>query len=168
MINVINKNKKAIVIVLMAIIFITLFCDGRSAKDTAQRFVVATLKGDAKIVANLTSDITIEESNYTTRKLYTHALEENLKKTTERYKDKYGDSWKYKVKVIDTYDVDFSEIEDFVEITDYISSNMKDVAISIEHKGSGWFNDKEGTEDIVITCIKQGRKWYVLYWEQLK
>ena len=88
-----------------------------------------------------------------------------MKETRELYKDKYGDSWKYKVKVIDSYDVDFSEIEDYIEITDFVSDSMKEVAISIEHKGGGWFNDKEGTEDMVITCIKLGRKWYVLYFD---
>lgn len=160
------KRHRVIVAVFLAVILaISIFGGGRSAEDTAQRFVEALLDGDAKTATNLTSDITIEESNYNTRKLYIHALEENLNETIKRYEDKYGDSWKYKVKVIDSYDVDFSEIEDYVEITDYVSSSMKEVLISIEHKGSSWFNDKEGTEDMLITCIKMGRKWYVLYFE---
>lgn len=165
MLDIIKKNKKAILIVGIVLIAIIIFSGGRSAEDTAQQFVEAILDGDAKTATKLTSDITIEKSNYTTRKLYAHALEESLKETRERYKDKYGDSWKYKVKVIDSYDVDFFEIEDYIEITDFVSESMKEVAISIEHKGGGWFNDKEGTEDMVITCIKLGRKWYVLYFD---
>lgn len=165
MLDIIMKNKKTILIIGIALIAIIIFSGGRSAEETAQQFVEAMLAGDAKTATELTSDITIEESNYTTRKLYTHALEESLKETRERYKNKYGDSWKYKVKVIDSYDFDYSEIEDYVEITDFASSSMKEVVVSIEHKGSGWFNDKEGTEDMVITCIKLGRKWYVLYFE---
>lgn len=165
MLDIIKKNKKVILIIGIVLIAIIIFSGGRSAEDTAQQFVEAMLDGDAKTATELTSDITIEESSYATRKLYTHALEELLKENRDRYKNKYGNSWKYKVKVIDSYDVDFSEIEDYVEITDFVSSSMKEVAISIEHKGSGWFNDKEGTEDMVVTCIKLGRKWYVLYFE---
>lgn len=161
----IRKNQILVVTVLVILLALSIFNSDKSAEDTAKEFVEAMLKGDAKTVTNLTSEITIGESNYETKNLYTHAVEEILEATIQNYENKYGKNWKYKVKVIDSYDVDFSEIEDYVEITEFISSNMKEVAVSIEHKGRGWFNDKEGKEDVVITCIKQGRKWYVLYFE---
>lgn len=159
------KKNKFIVGVGFVVLLICIFCGGRSAEETALQYVEATLEGDAKTATQLTCDITIEESNYPTRKLYAHALEESLKKTRERYENKYGDKWKYKIKIIDSYDVDFSEIEAYVEIDEFVSSHMKEVMISVEHKGSGWLNDKEGTEDLIITCVKLGRKWYVLYFE---
>ena len=73
MLDIIKKNKKAILIVGIVLIAIIIFSGGRSAEDTAQQFVEAILDGDAKTATKLTSDITIEKSNYTTRKLYAHA-----------------------------------------------------------------------------------------------
>ncbi len=166
MLDTILKNKKLIIIALAAVLIIMFFSGGgNSAEDVAKEFIEASLKGDADKVVSLMSDITIDESPYETKKLFTHAMEKTLKNSRERYKDKYGDSWKYKVKVIDSYDVDFSDIEEYVEITDFIFDSMRDVAITVEHKGSGWFNDKEGTEDMIIRCVKEGKKWYVLWGE---
>lgn len=165
MLDFVMKNKKAVLIIGVIIFVIVIFSGRRSAEDTAKQFAEAVMEGDAKTMVSLMSDITIEESGYKTKKLLIHALDEELENTIERYKDKYGEKWKYKVKVVDSYDVDFSDIEAYVEITDYISSHMKEVTVSIEHKGKGWLNDKEGTEDMVITCIKLGRKWYVLYFD---
>ena len=162
---VVKKYKKTIIAVLVMILAICIFSGGRSAEKTAEQFVEALLDGDARTAVSLMSEITIEESRYETKKLLIHALDEQLEYEREDYKNKYGDSWKYNVEVIDSYDVDFSDIEDYVEVTEYISSNLKEVAISIEHKGKGWFNDKEGAETMTITCIKQGRKWYVLYFD---
>lgn len=163
MLNTIVKNKKKLIIALIAVVLVIFLGGSRSAEDTAKKFVESSFEGDAKKVVSLMSDITIEESPYQTKKLLIHATEKVLESRRERYKDTYGKKWKYKVKVIDSYDADLSDIEDYVEINDYIYDNIKDVVISVEHKGSGWFNDKEGSENFTVRCVKQGRKWYVLY-----
>ena len=168
MFNTIIKNKKILIIAIAAVILIIIFGGGRSAENAAKDYVEAMLDGNAKKAVSLMSDITIEKSNYATKKLLIHAMEEKLEAAREGYKDKYGDRWKYKVKVIDSYDADLSDIEDYIEnieLGDSVSGKMKDVAITVTHKGSGWFNDKEGSEEMVIRCIKQGRKWYVLWGE---
>jgi hypothetical protein len=81
-------------------------------------------------------------------------MQSMLDDQTDSYIDKYGKSWSYKVSVVDVYDCD--PISD-----EYTGRKMKKVVLQIEHQGGGLFNDKEGEEDITLTLVKKGRKWYV-------
>lgn len=154
MLELISKYKYIIIAVVAVIILFSLF-GGGSPEDAAEDYVKSMLKGDYKKCVDLTSDEAIARSGEETRKLYSHKMEKALKALEERYKDKYGSGWKYKVKVVDSYEYTPQYVE-------YAADELTKVIISVEHKGGGWFNDKEGSEDMEVIVGKENGKWRVI------
>lgn len=161
--KIITKYKKVIIISLIIIVALMIFNNNTTAEKTAEDFIEAMLDNNANKVVSLMSDITVQELGYNSEKLLTYDIEESLNKSSEYYKNTYGNRWTYTVSAIDSYTVDFSDIEDFVEITDSVSSNLTEIVILVEHRGRGLFNNNEGNERLIVTCIKQESRWYVLY-----
>lgn len=152
MIEFLKKYKTIVICVAIVILLIMIFGGGKGPEKVAKSYVNAMLDGDAKTVVKLTSSERIASSGYETKKLFTNHTEKTLDRAIEQYEDKYGDNWKYKVKVIDSYNCSDEMLEDGKYVI---------VFLTVQHKGSGWFNDKEGTEDIELILKKEGGKWKV-------
>lgn len=145
-----KKYKSIFIGVAVVVLLILMFGGGKGPEKVAKSYMNAILDGDAKKVVKLTSDETIESSGIETKKLFINYMEKELDDAIEYYEDKYGDNWKYKVKVIDSYDCSDEMLEDGKFVV---------VFLEVNHKGSGWLNDKEGTEEFELILKKEGGKW---------
>lgn len=155
-------NKKYIIISLVIIVVIFLLFGGRSADKTAKQAIEALFSNDASKFISLMSNEAIEaqldDLGIETKKLLKNHYKKVFEETQKKAKDKYGKKWKYDIEIIDSYDYSAST----EEIEKYGSSNFKEVAYEISHKGSGLFNDKEGKESGKILVAKKGLKWYLV------
>ena len=91
------------------------------------------------------SDNLISEMNVATEKLAVSKMQDVLDEAIEDYKDKYGKKWKYDIEIIDSYEED----------------GITKVAYKVNHKGKGFFNQKDGDEKGTLELVKSGRKWYI-------
>lgn len=154
--NPVIKKYGAFAVVLLLVIVLLFSCSG-GKKDVAMDFATAMLKDfDAKEMVSLMSDEYKEEymsqMGAETEKILISKLENRFESVEKNYKDKYGDNWKVKIEYIDTY-----ELED----------DMIAVVLSVVFKGSGGFlglSDKEDTEEMTVSLIKEGGKWKVCEW----
>ena len=149
-----KKYIKPIAIVVGVIIICTILFGGRSAKKAAKDYVEGMLEADAAKVYAVLCDESREKVGET-KKIAIDQMQDALDGQTEKYENKYGNRWKYKIRVIDAYDYE-SSVEEYADI------RMMKVVVEVTHQGSGLFNDKEGEETITVKVVKEGRKWYVV------
>ena len=149
-----NKLIKPIAAVAAVLVICTMLFGGRSAEETANRFIKGMLDADAEEVFSLLSDELKESMSYESKKVAIHTLQESFEDGVENLKDKYGKKWKYKVNVIDVYECDAISEE-------YEGRKMMKAEMEITHKGSGFLNEKEGSEDVTLYLVKDGRNWYI-------
>ena len=149
------KYKKFLIFGLIILLALILFWDNipfsnsnNGAEKAATNFIEYMLEGDAESCVDLMSDDVIESSGYDTKKLFTHALDKKLDLIIDTYKNKYGKRWRYKIIVIDSYEHEIFE--------DYTV-----VVLEIQHKGSGLFKDKDGSEEVelILECVRD--EWIV-------
>ena len=150
-----KKWKKPVVILIGIIGLAWLLFGGKSAEKTAKNFVESMLDGDAKKCVSLLTDDAVEQTGSATRKILINTMDDALEGLVEEYKDKYGNSWKYKVTAIDSYEYTYEYYNG-----GYIGDAVK-VVVEIQHKGGGLFDDEEGEETETLVLVKEGRKWLV-------
>ena len=158
------RHKKLLVGVLLFVLVLVIFGDSifnansnftNEAEETAVKFIENMLEGKAEKCVDLMADELIAMSDYETKKLFAHALEETLDASIESYKGKYGKRWKCEVCVIDSFDY---EPEYYIYEGD---GKLVKVVLEVEHTGSGLFNDKEGKEEMSIIMELSDGEWLV-------
>ena len=149
-----KKIIKLIAIVAVIIIACVIIFGGRSAKKAAKQYIDGMLSGDAKQAY----EVLCKDSKKAvgeTKKIAINKMEKALENQQDTYRDKYGNNWKYKVKVIDAYEYKPEDGE-------YAGEDLMKVVVQVTHKGSKWLSSKEGEETITVLLIKEGRKWCVI------
>ena len=179
-----SKYKKPITVVLIIMVCTVILIDNitisvdNTAEGTAQTFVQKLLDGDADKCAELMNDDLITEAGYETKKLFVHAFDKKLDTLIEKYEKKYGSSWSYELRVIDSFDYNpvldilglppsyLDEVESELESQSYCHEYVK-VVIAIDYKGGGLFKEKEGSEELELIMEKIDEDWLVCYFPAL-
>ena len=162
-----NKKKLFLLIAVIAVILIIIFScsSGKSnAEKVASDYIKASYKGDTKKMADLTSDLTIEASGCKSKKLYANQIDSKYQSIAQQIEDTYGDKFKFKVSVVDSYD----DVYDYYDNDGITSLNVTVVVIRADLSGKKetflGLGSKEvnNTENWKVTMVEENGKWKVL------
>lgn len=148
----------AAIVVIVGILLAFFIISGHGSKETAKKFMNGIYSANASKCISLMSEElveqTMENKGLATEKIFQHNFQAELDDAVEKYKDKYGKKWKYKVHVIDEYDITGEEAL-------YYADDAKKVEIEVNMTGKAFFRKVENVEKITVIVVKDGRNWFV-------
>lgn len=161
------KIKKRSIYAVLIIVLVLFFSLGhRGYKATIKQYVEATMECNGKKVVGLMPKeyvkATIAQGSYHNKREMIADMTAVLNQNNESFADAFGENWKYKCDIIDTYKYSKSEVEGFITISNYAYllpkiDSVREVTYEIKVYNDDY--DSATTEKVLL--IKSGRKWYV-------
>ena len=156
------------VVLLLLIIVFSCSAPKNKPEKVAKQYADALFSCKAKKAVNLVSDRAIKQSGSKTRKLYEHTIENICDGYKKNMSSKYGDKYKYKTKIIDSYENQITFYDN--TIGDYFKIDGMTVVLDVSFSGKkemffGLTSKKvEESTEMTVFLIKEHGKWRVLDW----
>lgn len=160
------KNNKKIITVILIFFIVILIFGNKGYKSTVKEYVTASMDGDGRKIVNLMPKqyvkFAIAQSSYSNKSEMIDNYTDTLNQTIESFDEAFGNGWKYKYNITDVYKYNDSDIEGFINISNYGYLLPKIKAIrEVSYDLCVYSNDYESTTTERILLIKLGRKWFV-------